>query len=115
MEDIGSNFYINESDIGLRKDEICLLKLKELNNKIQFEILKDGNLIKYINEYNVIVITEILDLEELIKINELCRKNKIGFIYSLVLGLTFYCFVDFGEHTINNLNNKDRKNILLKA
>jgi len=115
MEDIGSNFYINESDIGLRKDEICLLKLKELNNKIQFEILKDGNLIKYINEYNVIVITEILDLEELIKINELCRKNKIGFIYSLVLGLTFYCFVDFGEHTINNLNNKDRKKYFIKS
>ena len=114
IEDIGSNFYISEKDIGLRKDEVCLPKLKELNNNVQCEILKDKNFEPYITEYDVIVITEILDLKKLTQINEICRKNKIGFIYCLSLGLTFYCFVDFNEHIITDLNNKDKKKFFIK-
>ena len=114
LEDIGSNFYINERDIGLRKDEICLPKLKELNENIQCDILKDGNIERYINQYDVIVITEIMELDKIIKINELCRNNKKGFIYCLSFGLVFYCFVDFGNHTVKNLNNKDKKKYFIK-
>lgn len=113
VEDIGSNFYISENDIGKRKDGICLPKLKELNN-IEVDILKDGNIENHLKEYDVIVITEIIELEKLVRINEICRKNKIGFIYCLSLGLTFFCFVDFGEHIINDLNNKERKKYFIK-
>jgi ubiquitin-activating enzyme E1 len=113
IEDIGCNFYINEKDIGLRKDEVCLSKLKELND-IQIEILENENIENYIKENDVIVITEIIELEKLIKINEICRENKKGFIYCLSLGLTFYCFVDFGEHIINDLDNKDKKKFFIK-
>ena len=114
IQDIGSNFYINENDVGLRKDKICLDKLKDLNVNIQCEILKDGNIEKNLKEFDVIVITDIIELESLIKINELCRKYNKGFIYSLSLGLAFYCFVDFGEHKINDLNNKDKKRYFIK-
>ena len=37
IEDLGCNFYITEEDIGKRKDEVCLSKLKELNN-IEFNL-----------------------------------------------------------------------------
>ena len=111
IEDLGCNFYITEEDIGKRKDEVCLSKLKELNN-IECDILEDGNIEKYIKDYNVVVITEILEIEKLKKINEICRNNKVGFIYCLSLGLTFYCFVDFNEHTIFDLTNEDKKNFL---
>ena len=114
IEDCGSNFYINEKDVGLRKDEVCLPKLKELNNNIQCEILKNKNIEQCITDYDVIVITEILELGKLMQINEICRKNKIGFIYCLSLGLTFYCFVDFNDHFINDLNNKDKKKYYIK-
>ena len=113
IEDLGSNFYIDKSDIGARKDKICLSKLQELNN-IQVDILKNGDIENHIKEYDVIVITEIMELEKLIKINETCRKNKKGFIYCLSFGLNFYCFVDFGEHIINNLNNKEIKKFYIK-
>ena len=113
IEDLGSNFYINEKDIGFRKDEICFPKLQELNS-IQVDILKNGDIEKHIKEYDVIVISDIMELGELIKINEICRKNKKGFIYCLSLGLNFYCFVDFGEHIINNLYNKEKKKFYIK-
>ena len=114
IEDIGSNFYINEKDVDKRKDEVCLPKLKELNNNVQCEILKDKNIEQSIDQYDVIVITEICDLKRLAQLNEICRKNKVGFIYCLSLGLTFYCFVDFNSHIINDLNNKDKKKYFIK-
>lgn len=113
IEDMGSNFYINKKNIGSRKDQICLEKLNELNN-IQIDLLEDENIEKHIEEYDVIVITEIIELERLILIDDICRRNKKGLIYCLSLGLTFYCFVDFGEHTINNINNKEKKKFFIK-
>ena len=110
---MGSNFYINKKNIGSRKDQICLEKLNELNN-IQIDLLEDENIEKHIEEYDVIVITEIIELERLILIDDICRRNKKGLIYCLSLGLTFYCFVDFGEHTINNINNKEKKKFFIK-
>lgn len=47
IEDLGSNFYIDKSDIGARKDKICLSKLQELNN-IQVDILKNGDIENHI-------------------------------------------------------------------
>ena len=82
IEDIGSNFYINEKDVDKRKDEVCLPKLKELNNNVQCEILKDKNIEQSIDQYDVIVITDICDLKRLAQLNEICRKNKVGFIIS---------------------------------
>lgn len=44
----------------------------------------------------------------------ICNKNKIGFIYCLEFILSFYCFIDFGEHVISNLNNKEPKTFFKK-
>ena len=51
-EDIGSNFYVEESNIGSRRDEISLQKLSELNNLVKCDYLKDDNLEEYIKDYD---------------------------------------------------------------
>ena len=83
-EDLGSNFYIEEKNIGLRRDEISLKKLSELNNLVKCDYLKDGKLIEHIKDYDIIIITEIMEIQDLIKIDEICYENKKGFIYYLV-------------------------------
>ena len=88
MEDLGSNFYLEEKDIGQRRDEISLKKLKELNYNVECHILKDGNFSYHIDEFDIIIITEIMDIEEVKKLNKLCHEKKKGFIYGLVFGLT---------------------------
>ena len=113
LDDLGTNFYLSEKDIGFRKDEKCLLKLKDLNN-INCNILGDDNFNEHVVEYDIVIITEILDLEKLVEINEICHKNRIGFIYGLTLGLSFFCFVDFGEHIIYNKNNNDPETYYIK-
>ena len=55
IEDLGANFYIQEKDINLRRDEICLKKLKELNPYVKCDILKDGKIENFINDYDIIV------------------------------------------------------------
>ena len=113
-EDLGANFYVEEKDIGLRRDEISLKKLSELNNLVKCDYLKEGKLVEHIKEYDIIVVTEIVELEDLIKINEICFENKKGFIYCLVFGLSFYCFLDYGEHLINKKNNNNIKKYFIQ-
>ena len=113
-EDLQCNIFINENDIGFPRDEICLNKLRELNN-IKIDLLYDNNYMDYIVNYNIVIISEILEPEKLEEINDICQLNKIGFIYGLALGLSFYCFVDYGEHVILNKNNKDPERYYIKS
>ena len=104
ISDLGSNFYLKEEDLGKRRDLSSLKGLKELNEYVQIDYIKK-NYIKEIyndiaNNFNIVIITEILPLDESIEINEICRKNKIKFIYSAICGLSAFVFDDFGDHTI---------------
>ncbi len=115
--DFCSNFYIDEKDINLRRDEASLKKLTELNNNVKCGLLKEWNtenIENLLNDYDILIVTEILEINEVIKLNKICKEKKKGFIYSLVFGLSFYCFVDFGEHVINNKANNDVKKYFIK-
>ena len=113
-DDLCSNFYIDEKDIGSRKDEISIKKLSELNNHVKCDVLKVENLEECIKEYNILIVTEIMEIDYIKKLDRICQANKSGFIYCLVFGLSFYCFVDFGEHVISNLGNNDIRKYFIK-
>lgn len=49
-QDLGSNFYPEEKDIGLRRDETSLKKLSELNNLVKYDYLKEDKLIENIKD-----------------------------------------------------------------
>lgn len=84
INDLGSNFYIEEADISKnRRDEACLKKLSNLNPYVEVTIIREEDILKAILNYNCIIITEIMKTEDLFKINEICRNNNIGFIYNL--------------------------------
>ena len=108
INDLGSNFYINENNVNkTTREEACYKKLCLLNPYVKVTI-NEGQIKKHIKKYNLIIITEIMKLDELYEINENCRNNNIGFIYTLNLGLTGFVFNDFGDkHTINNINGED--------
>ena len=111
INDLNSNFYINEEDIDNKiREEECLKKLSLLNKYVEVSIYK-GNFREDLNRFNLIIITEIMKIEELYEINEICRQNNICFIYTLNLGLTGFIFNDFGDnHFVNDINGK--KNLL---
>ena len=114
INDLGSNYFLSEKNIGDIRDKSCLQKLKELNSYVNVDIL-NGNLIENINNFEVVAITEIMDEDVLFTIDEQCHKNKIGFIYCLNLGLSGFIFSDFGEkHLINDYAGKEKKIYFIK-
>ena len=109
INDLGSNFYLNENDINRNTlENSCIKKLKELNPYVNVNIYK-GSSINDMQKYNTIIITEIMRLEELYDIDNFCRRNKKYFIYALNLGLTGFFFNDFGiEHDIFDFNGEKK-------
>lgn len=55
-----------------------------------------------------------MEIKDLIKIDKICYENKKGFIYCLVFVQTFFCFVNYGEHIINNKSNNNIRNYFIK-
>ena len=112
INDLSSNFYLSEEDVGKRfRDEASIQKLSELNPYVTVSTLRfeyTNNLLDFsslfcekVLNFNVVVFTELQPVNFLIQINNTCRQNKIKFIYSCNLGLAGYIFTDFGpEHTI---------------
>ena len=63
----------------------------------------------------MVVIIEFLPEDEAIKIDLFCRNNKIGFIYTTLLGIYGFCFVDFdGEFLIKEENREDPLSYCIK-
>ena len=86
--DLGSNYYINESDVKeeKRRDEASLKELRILKHHVKLAIMEGENRFKNIKKYNASVISEMIDEKTLIKLDEECRNNNIGFIYYCALG-----------------------------
>ena len=114
FKDLGTNFYLKDNDIGKRRDETSLSKLKELNYNVKCDFLKEGKIQDIIDDYDVIVISEIMEIDEIIKINNICHEKKKGFIYCMVFGLSFFCFVDYCQHTIKNSQFSENKTYCIK-
>ena len=116
INDLCSNFYLSSDDINKkRRDESSLKKLSELNPYVKCDIMKGFDILSQIKNYNLLIITEILNKEKLYLFNEECRKNKIGFIYASAVGITGFCFVDFGEHIIRDENGEKNKSYIIKT
>ena len=115
INDLGGNFYLTEEDVGKkRRDEASVSQLSELNPYVHVSVMK-GEILENITKFNVIVITEVMKKEKLIEIDEICRKNKIAFIYSAILGLSGFVFDDFGlEHLILDNNGEECKTYLAR-
>ncbi len=114
INDLGSNFFLSEENISKPRDISSLSKLKDLNSYVNVDIFRES-LEEKINDFDVIIITEIMNTKYLFHINEICHNNKINFIYCLNLGLSCYIFTDFGEkHLIIDPSGTQRKLYFIK-
>ena len=126
INDLTSNFYINEKDVskGKRRDEACFSNLNKLNPYVKLNIMKDESIIEHIKKkmniedekYNVVIISEFMPKHFIIELNNLCRENTIGFIYGSELGINGFCFVDFGDNfKIYEKDNEEPKKFIINS
>ena len=126
INDLGSNFYLSEEDVGKKtRDEACLSKLSELNPYVKVSVLKikEKEMPNFIQEfcekivhYNVIVFTELQPMIFMAQIDNICRAQNIKLIYGFCFGLVGYIFTDFGpNHTIFDETGEEIESYLIKS
>ena len=127
INDLSSNFYLSEEDVGKKyRDEASLKKLSELNPNVKVSLLrfekKVTNIVEFANslcekvlDFNVVVFTELQPFNLLTQVNNICRQNNIKFIYACCLGLAGYIFTDFGpKHTIFSEKGEEKTTYNIK-
>ena len=106
--DLFSNFFAQKEDVDTNsRADITQRGLMEINNFAIVMIFKGelSNDFSILNEYNLVIITEIISLETAQTLNQYCRMKRIGFIYTCEFGLSSFLFTDFGDDFIIEDNN----------
>ena len=126
INDLGSNFYLSEEDVGKKnRDDASLSKLSQLNPNVTVSILKveekkDINeyiqlFCQKIEKYNVVVFTELQPMMFIAQVDNTCRQKNIKLIYGICFGLVGYIFTDFGlQHVIYDENGEEIETYLIK-
>ena len=96
MNDLASQFYISENDLGLPRAKISAPRLAELNPYVPVSVLTGDIQLETLKNYTVIVLIEI-PLSEQLLIAEFCHAEGIAVITSDVRGVFSTIFCDFGE------------------
>ncbi|KAG0686485.1 E1 ubiquitin-activating protein [Pichia californica] len=96
LQDLSSQFFLSESDIGIKRATATLSKLSELNQYVPINVI-DELTPDIIKSYSVVVATN-LPLSKQLELNRLTHDNNIKFISADVRGLFAQAFVDFGNN-----------------
>lgn len=98
IQDLTSQFFLDENDLGKNMAEACHQKLAELNMNVQVK-LHSGELLddQLLTKYHVIVLTE-SSYEEIKRISDLTHNRNIALIVANTSGLIGQIFCDFGNN-----------------
>jgi ubiquitin-activating enzyme E1 len=110
LNDLGANFYIDESHVGkVSRADAGLAKLQELNPYVSVSAIPDAGALKAAidsGEVHVVCQTEMIINNQLMDpeaLNEDCRGKKVGYLSTQTLGPWGFAFVDYGkEHIVTD-------------
>lgn len=118
LPDLGANFYLNEEDVGkLTRAEGSIRKLRELNPYVEVTIVEGdvNTLVNQAENFDVIVVTEVISEALAEQIDNACRERNKGFIWTAATGVSGYCFVDYGpEFKITDQNGEECKQYIVR-
>ncbi|BGP04236.1 E1 ubiquitin-activating protein [Rhodotorula toruloides] len=95
LPDLGTQFFLRDSDVGQRRDEATRPRLAELNAYAPVSVLPDLNL-DAVKRFTVVVLVQ-GSTEDQLKLNDFTHANGIKFIAAETAGLFASAFCDFGE------------------
>mmetsp|Transcript_35171 Transcript_35171/g.43399 ORF Transcript_35171/g.43399 Transcript_35171/m.43399 type:complete len:334 (+) Transcript_35171:170-1171(+) len=99
-EDLGTQFFLREEDIGKNKVEASQARMQELNPLVEVSILVkpladlDGAII---SKFDYVCACATKSVGSLIKLNNVCRENSALFFCTDSFGLYGYLFLDLGN------------------
>ncbi|KAJ9079907.1 E1 ubiquitin-activating protein aos1 [Entomophthora muscae] len=91
LGELGSNFYINFSDQGKMRAEVCVEKLKLLNPKVS--MLAKTSFTPELLEGQHLVCHADATLDEMLEMNQICRSKGIKYISGNTFGMLGFLFL----------------------
>lgn len=107
VNDLSSQFYLSEDDIGKNRAEACFEKLADLNSYVLCRVYTGTLDEEIIKQYRVIVLTN-SSLKEQLRISKITHANNIALIVADTRGLFAQVFCDFGDNfTVTDTNGEN--------
>ncbi|ODQ80022.1 hypothetical protein BABINDRAFT_161667, partial [Babjeviella inositovora NRRL Y-12698] len=110
-EDLSCQFFQTEADIGTSRVGAALARIQELNNRVvltsETRSLSDVDEV-WFGQFDIVIATE-LGRNEIVAVNDACRRHRVPFYAAGLHGLFGYVFVDLIEHRstkVKPVNNK---------
>lgn len=98
LQDLSTQFFLTESDVGKPRDQVSRDKLAELNAYVPVKVVESLQNETVLKNYQVVVATTTVSLQDRIQLNSFCHAAGIKFISSETRGLFGSIFVDLGEN-----------------
>eukprot|EP00434_Breviolum_minutum_P022821 symbB.v1.2.020136.t1/scaffold1677.1/size106310/3 len=109
IQDLGTNFFLSEADVGKPLADVLVPKIQELNPFCSVKTAVDLTA-EVIQQHSVLLICESMPLKDLLKWNEYCRTllpKPVAFVYVRTGGVFGNVFVDFGpSHVLVDANGQ---------
>uniref|UniRef100_A0A060TC90 Ubiquitin-activating enzyme E1 1 n=1 Tax=Blastobotrys adeninivorans TaxID=409370 RepID=A0A060TC90_BLAAD len=96
VEDLSSQFFLTEDDVGKPRASVTAPRLGELNSYVPISVLDSDLSENVLSKFQVIVMTD-ATVEEQVRVNKIARQHGIYYISAASHGLFGSAFVDLGS------------------
>ncbi|KAF4617491.1 hypothetical protein D9613_006075 [Agrocybe pediades] len=102
-EDLGAGFFFRDEDVGLKRLDAAKSRIESLNPLVAVETITDASVMKSEQLESIIKLVDLVcvtdgNKNELIAINDICRKYEKPFYSGGTYGLYGYIFCDLLSH-----------------
>ncbi|KAJ3753871.1 hypothetical protein EV360DRAFT_96848 [Lentinula raphanica] len=123
-EDLGAGFFFCDDDVGKKRVDAAKARIENLNPLVtvevvpNFDVLNNQNFESTVNGVDLVCITD-WDSDDLVRLNNICRRSQKPFYAGGTYGLLGYIFCDLLDHKYispDRSSPKDaQKNVQMKA
>lgn len=96
LDDLATQFYLTEADIGRNRAEVSRIQLTDLNRYVPTRVHTDQLTDDFLSQFRVVVLTNSLAPEQR-RIAEFTHRHGIALIIAETRGLFSQIFCDFGD------------------
>ncbi len=113
LEDLSGGFFYREEDIGKKRVEAIIHKIRQLNSYVKIDSISIEKVDKEaISGYSLVFISE-FSLNDQKRLAGLCRESKIKFTSADCRGAYCRLVNDFGEFTVLDKNGSEPTEVML--
>ena len=108
FDDLSSNCFLTEADIGFGRASVCCPRLAELNPYVRVSVAEGAFSETLLRQFSVVVLVD-SPLDQILSISTICHVNGIALIVTDAFGVFGSVFCDFGDEFV--VSDVDGENV----